>query len=69
MTEPLITRAEPRTAPVSALLALVEACRAADGVTPLSEHALLHRRYGSKQLADMLKVFDRLIGSTNTTSG
>ena len=47
MTEPLITRAEPGTAPVSAILALVEACRGADGVTPLSEHALLHLRYYS----------------------
>jgi mycothiol synthase len=45
MTEPLIARAEPGTVPVAAILALVEACRAADGVTPLSEHGLLHVRY------------------------
>jgi len=47
MTESLITRAEPGAAPVAAILALVEACRAADGVTPVSEHALLHLRYDS----------------------
>jgi mycothiol synthase len=45
MTGLLITRNEPGAAHVSAILALVEACRAADGVTPLSEHGLLHVRY------------------------
>jgi mycothiol synthase len=47
MTGPLITGAEPGTAQVSAILALVEACRAADGVAPLSEHVMLHLRYDS----------------------
>ena len=49
MTSSQITRAALRDLPgnlqVAAILDLVQACRAADGVTPLSEHVLLHLRY------------------------
>jgi mycothiol synthase len=51
MTSSKITRAALRDLPgnlqVAAILDLVQACRAADGVTPLSEHVLLHLRYDS----------------------
>lgn len=49
MTGPLITGAEPGTSQVAAILALIAACRAADGVAPLSEHVLLHLRYGTDE--------------------
>jgi len=48
MTGPLIT-GELGTSQVSAILALIAACRAADGVAPLSEHVLLHLRYGTDE--------------------
>jgi mycothiol synthase len=55
MTSSKITRAAlrdlpgdlPGNLPVAAVLDLVQACRTADGVTPLSEHVLLHLRYDS----------------------
>jgi len=51
MTSSQITRAALRSLPgnlqVAAIMDLVRACRAADGVTPLSEHVLLHLRYDS----------------------
>jgi mycothiol synthase len=51
MTSSQITRAALRNLPgslqVAAILDLVQACQAADGVTPLSEHVLLHLRYDS----------------------
>src|SRR5579863_7389637 len=49
MTSSQITRAELRPDQVAAVMALVQACRAADGVTPLSEHVLLHLRYRSAE--------------------
>jgi mycothiol synthase len=45
MTGRQITRAEPATAQVTEILALVGAARLADGVAPLSEPTLLHLRY------------------------
>ncbi len=52
MTSSQITRAALRDLPgnlkVAAILDLVQACQAADGVTPLSEHVLLHLRYDSR---------------------
>jgi mycothiol synthase len=45
MTGPQIARTELTTAQVTEILALVGAALAADGVLPLSEHALLHLRY------------------------
>ncbi|HEU5386761.1 MAG TPA: mycothiol synthase [Streptosporangiaceae bacterium] len=47
MTGPLITSAERGPAQVAAILALAEACRDVDGVGPLSEHGLLHVRFGT----------------------
>jgi mycothiol synthase len=47
MTSPQITRAALGNLQVTAILDLVRACQAADGVTPLSEHVLLHLRYDS----------------------
>jgi mycothiol synthase len=47
MTSPQITRAALSHLQVTAVLDLVQACQAADGVTPLSEHVLLHLRYDS----------------------
>jgi mycothiol synthase len=47
MTGPLVTSAELGPPQVAAILDLVQACRAADGVVPLSEHVLLHLRYDS----------------------
>jgi mycothiol synthase len=51
MTSSQITRAALRNLPgnlqVAAIMDLVRACQAADGVTPLSEHVLLHLRYDS----------------------
>jgi mycothiol synthase len=47
MTSPQITRAALSRPQVTAVLDLVQACQAADGVTPLSEHVLLHLRYDS----------------------
>ncbi len=47
MTSSQITRAAPGQLQVAAVLDLVHACQAADGVTPLSEHVLLHLRYDS----------------------
>jgi len=47
MTGPLITSAELGPAQVAAILALAEACRDVDGVVPLSEHGLLHVRFGA----------------------
>ena len=49
MTSEPITRAELRPDQVAAIMALVQAGRAADGVTPLSEHVLLHLRYHSAE--------------------
>jgi mycothiol synthase len=52
MTGPLITRAELSPAQVAGALALVRAAGLADGVTPLSEHVMLHLRYhGSASLS------------------
>ena len=45
MTAPGITGTELTAAQVAGVLALVEAARLADGVAPLSEHAMLHLRY------------------------
>jgi mycothiol synthase len=45
MTRPRITSAELSPGQVATIGDLVQACRAADGVTPLSEHAMLHLRY------------------------
>jgi mycothiol synthase len=47
MTGRQITSAELTTAQIDEVLALVEAARRADGVAPLSEHAMLHLRYDS----------------------
>jgi mycothiol synthase len=47
MTSSQITRAVLGNLKVAAILDLVQACQAADGVTPLSEHVLLHLRYDS----------------------
>src|SRR5882724_9154245 len=47
MTSPRITRADLSPDQVAAVAGLVQACRDADGVTPLSEHVLLHLRYDS----------------------
>jgi mycothiol synthase len=47
MTSPRITRADLSPDQVTAIARLVQACRDADGVTPLSEHVLLHLRYDS----------------------
>jgi mycothiol synthase len=47
MTSPRITRADLSPDQVAAIADLVQACRDADGVTPLSEHVLLHLRYDS----------------------
>ncbi len=47
MTSSQITRAALGRPQVAAILDLVQACQAADGVTPLSEHVLLHLRYDS----------------------
>src|SRR5436305_1445324 len=51
MTSSQITRAALRNLPgnlqVAAIMDLVRACQAADGVTPVSEHVLLHLRYDS----------------------
>jgi mycothiol synthase len=45
MTSPRITRAGLSSDQAAAIDGLVRACRDADGVTPLSEHVLLHLRY------------------------
>ena len=47
MTGRQITSAELTTAQIDEVLALVRAARLADGVAPLSEHAMLHLRYDS----------------------
>ncbi len=47
MTSPQITRAARSNLQVTAILDLVQASQAADGVAPLSEHVLLHLRYDS----------------------
>jgi mycothiol synthase len=51
MTSSQITRAALRNLPgnlrAAAIVDLVQACQAADGVAPLSEHVLLHLRYDS----------------------
>jgi mycothiol synthase len=47
MTGRQITSAELTTAQIDEVLALVGAARLADGVAPLSEHAMLHLRYDS----------------------
>jgi mycothiol synthase len=47
MTSSQITRAALSHLQVTAVLDLVQACQAADGVAPLSEHVLLHLRYDS----------------------
>ena len=47
MTSPRITRADLSPDQATAIAGLVRACRDADGVTPLSEHVLLHLRYDS----------------------
>ena len=46
MTGPQITRTEPAAAQVAEILTLAGAARLADGVAPLSEHGVLHVRYG-----------------------
>jgi len=45
MTSPRITRADLSPDQAAAIAGLVQACRDADGVTPLSEHVMLHLRY------------------------
>ncbi len=45
MTAARISSAELTTVQVAGVLALIEAARLADGVVPLSEHAMLHLRH------------------------
>jgi mycothiol synthase len=45
MTSPRIARAELSPDQVTAIIDLVQACRAADGVMPVSEHVMLRLRY------------------------
>ena len=47
MTGPQITSADLSTAQAAKIVDLAQACRAADGVAPLSEHVMLQLRYGS----------------------
>ena len=47
MTGWQVTSTALSTAQVADVLALVRAARRADGVEPLSEHAMLHLRYDS----------------------
>jgi mycothiol synthase len=56
MTGPGIIRTELTTAQVGEVLALAGAARLADGVAPLSEHGMLHLRYGNG--ADFIATVD-----------
>ncbi len=58
MTAARISSAELTTVQVAGVLALIEAARLADGVVPLSEHAMLHLRYGSGPDRDFLLTAD-----------
>jgi mycothiol synthase len=62
MNQWTITSGRLTPAQVAGALALAEAAEAADGVAPLSEHALLHLRYdaaGAGQDADVAQATDR----------
>jgi mycothiol synthase len=69
MTRAQITSAELSTGQVAAILALVRACRAADGVTPLSEHVMLHLRYDGTHEPDEAPGRDLVLAAAGEIAG
>ncbi len=69
MTGPQITSAELSPGQVAAISDLVRACRAADGVAPLSEHVMLHLRYDGTHEPDEAPGRDLVLAVDGEISG